>query len=239
MNHGRSKFILAFLLVALLAACKPAISQSEKFASLTVDPKNANVEFFWRGDDSQPFKNLQNVKSFVEAKNKKLRFATNGGMFEINNQPKGLFVEHGETIVALDTKSGDGNFYLKPNGVFYITNDNRAFVVPTEDFKNDGNIKFATQSGPMLIVENEINPIFDKNSTNLNIRNGVCALADGKIAFAISRAETNFYDFANYFKILNCRNALYLDGFVSRMYLPEQNLEQLDGDFAVIIAVTE
>jgi len=30
---------------------------------------------------------------------------------------------------------------------------------------------------------------------------------------------------------------LYLDGFVSRTYLPSQNWEQLDGGFGVIIGV--
>ncbi|MEP6924582.1 MAG: phosphodiester glycosidase family protein, partial [Pyrinomonadaceae bacterium] len=62
---------------------------------------------------------------------------------------------------------------------------------------------------------------------------------DNKVVFAMSRQETSFYEFAQYFKNLNCREALYLDGFVSRMYLPEEKLEQMDGDFAVIIGVTE
>jgi uncharacterized protein YigE (DUF2233 family) len=38
---------------------------------------------------------------------------------------------------------------------------------------------------------------------------------------------------------MGCRNALYLDGFVSRCYLPEKNLTQLDGDFGVMIGVVE
>lgn len=54
----------------------------------------------------------------------------------------------------------------------------------------------------------------------------------------MSKTEVNFYDFANYFKKLGCKNALYLDGFVSRTYLPEQNFKQMDGDFGVIIGVT-
>lgn len=234
------QFAAALFCVALITCCErePQI-ENAKFASLIVDPKQVDVRFFWRGDDAQPFKSLGNLKNRLASKNRRLRFAMNGGMFEANNQPKGLFVENGATLVALDAKSGDGNFYLKPNGVFYITKDNRAFVVPTEDFKDNGDIGFATQSGPMLLINNEINRIFDENSANLNVRNGVCAFSDGRIAFAISRGETNFYDFAGYFKSLGCRDALYLDGFVSRAYLPEQNIEQLDGDFAVIVAVVE
>lgn len=236
----QSAIAIKFLLIILsCCSCLQTKIEDKGFASLTVDRQNANVRLFWRDDAGKPFKSSQNLKNFVENKNQRLRFAMNGGMYETGNQPKGLFVQNGKTVVALDTKSGEGNFYLEPNGVFYLTIDKRAFVVPTENFTDDGNIEFATQSGPMLIVNGEINRIFDKNSANLNIRNGVCVLPDNKIVFAISRGETNFYDFAHYFKSLNCRDALYLDGFVSRMYLPEQKLEQLDGDFAVIIAVTE
>ncbi len=235
--NGKDFLIFAIIFfVSFIASCKPAISEKEKFADFVVDPKSANVEMFWRNDDGETLKIFQNLKKIKKSKNRRLRFAMNGGMYEKNNLPKGLFVQNNRTITTLDTKTGDGNFYLKPNGVFYLTDDNRAFVVPTESFADDGKVKFATQSGPMLIINHEINRIFDKNSVNLNIRNAVCVLPDGNIVFAISKSETNFYDLADHFKSLNCRDALYLDGFVSRMYLPEQ---QLDGDFAVIIGVIE
>jgi uncharacterized protein YigE (DUF2233 family) len=77
-----------------------------------------------------------------------------------------------------------------------------------------------------------------KGSANVNIRNGVGILPDNKIVLAISKEEINLYDFAEYFKNLGCKNALYLDGFVSRMYLPEKDLNTTDGDFGVIIGVS-
>jgi uncharacterized protein YigE (DUF2233 family) len=55
----------------------------------------------------------------------------------------------------------------------------------------------------------------------------------------MSKKAINFYDFAKHFQELGCRNALYLDGFVSRAYLPEQNWIQTTGDLGVIIGVTE
>ncbi|WP_242604841.1 phosphodiester glycosidase family protein [Flavobacterium subsaxonicum] len=54
----------------------------------------------------------------------------------------------------------------------------------------------------------------------------------------MSKEPINFYDFAQYFKDMGCNNALYLDGYVSRTYLPEQNWIQADGNFGVIIGVT-
>jgi uncharacterized protein YigE (DUF2233 family) len=55
----------------------------------------------------------------------------------------------------------------------------------------------------------------------------------------MSKKEISFYDFAEYFRRRGCRNALYLDGLVSRTYLPEQNWVQTDGDFGAIIGVVE
>ena len=79
---------------------------------------------------------------------------------------------------------------------------------------------------------------FKKGSSNVQIRNGVGILPDGNLIFAMSKEPVNFYDFAQYFESLGCKNALYLDGFVSRTYLPSKNWIQDDGDFGVIIGVT-
>ena len=89
----------------------------------------------------------------------------------------------------------------------------------------------------MLLVDGEIHPAFHKSSANLNIRNGVGVLPNNKVVFAMSKEPISFYEFANYFKSLGCRNALYLDGLVSRTYLPEKNWVQTDGDFGVIIGI--
>ncbi len=235
--------IAAIILLTQLffSSCRQTSSQAEndKFASFIINPKGANIELYWKDDDGQTFKNIQNLKSYLEKKGKRLRFAMNGGMYEKDNFPKGLFVQNQKTLRELDIQDGEGNFYLKPNGVFYLTTDGAAFITQTSNFKNDGEVRFATQSGPMLLIDGSINAQFTENSANLNIRNGVCTLPDNKVVFAVSRQKVSFYEFARYFKNMNCQNALYLDGFVSRIYLPDENIEQLDGDFAVIIGVTE
>lgn len=150
-----------------------------------------------------------------------------------------MYIENGIMHQELNTREASGNFYLKPNGVFYLTKNRSAVICATSDFKNEESILFATQSGPMLVHEGKIHDAFKKGSKNLNIRNGVGILPDGKVVFAMSKAEVNLYDFAMYFSELGCKEALYLDGFVSRTYLPSQNWIQTDGDFGVMIAVTE
>ena len=109
----------------------------------------------------------------------------------------------------------------------------------TTDFKDNGEIKYATQSGPMLVIDGQVHSSFKDGSTNLNIRNGVGILPDNKVIFAMSKTEINFYDFAKYFQSLGCKNALYLDGFVSRTYLPEKKWTQTDGNFVVMICLTK
>jgi len=124
-------------------------------------------------------------------------------------------------------------------GYFYITTDNKAAVCETNNFTDKGTIKFATQSGPMLLVDGQIHSAFVKGSANLNIRNGVGILPNNNVVFAMSKDEINFYDFATYFQKLGCKNALYLDGFVSRTYLPGKHWVQTDGNFGVMVGVVE
>lgn len=237
------KFLIVLLQISLVlggAACRSEEKKAdENFTAFIVDPRQANIEFFWSNADGEIFKSFENVKKEFEKNGKKLRFAMNGGMYQEDQKPLGLFIQNGKTLAPLNRREASGNFYLKPNGVFGVRKDNSAFLVTTENFADDGQIKFATQSGPMLLVDGNINAQFTEKSDNLNIRNGVCVLQDGKVIFAISRRAVNFYDFANYFREAGCRDALYLDGFVSRMYLPEKDRTDLDGDFGVIIAVVE
>lgn len=212
---------------------------NELILSYVVNPKLRDIRFFWKDNSGNPLKSIQNLKEFVEKDRLKLIFATNAGMFNKDNSPKGLFIQNNKVIASLDTGSGNGNFYLKPNGVFYFTNSLKPVVCPTFEFVNNEKIKFATQSGPMLVINGAVHPGFSKGSSNLNIRNGVGILPDNSIVFAMSKQEINFYDFAMFFKKLGCKNALYLDGLVSRTYLPEQNWIQTDGNFGVMIGVVE
>lgn len=229
-----------FVGIIVLFVCSGATKTQEKdlrFLSFVTDP--SNIKFYWKDDNGQIFRNIQNLKQFIEAKNQELKFAMNGGMYMKDNSPQGLFIQNNTTLTPLDTLSGAGNFYLKPNGVFYLTNDNQAVVCRSKDFIDNGQISFATQSGPMLLIDGQIHQAFKKGSVNLNIRNGVGILPNNKVVFAMSKQEVNFYDFTEFFINMGCKNALYLDGFVSRTYLPDENWKQLDGNFGVIIGVTK
>lgn len=230
-----------FFLIAILCAFssgKHSIYE-EKFVDFKIDLKKQQLKFYWKDKNNKPFGSLQNLKDWLDSNGQKLVFAMNGGMYKTDNSPLGLFIESTKVVTPLNTRSGNGNFYLKPNGIFYLTTDNKAIICKTENFKFNSSIKYATQSGPMLVIDGQIHPSFKEGSTNLNIRNGVGILPDGQILFLMSKTGINFYDFADYFKKAGCKNALYLDGFVSRTYLPAKQWTQTDGNFGVIIGETQ
>lgn len=239
-----NKKVIFLILITLLSfgffiQSKKGDSNDERFITYIVNPKKQNIQFYWKNEKGENFKNAENLKIWLKKQQNELLFATNGGMYKKDNSPQGLYIENKIKKNEIDTASGNGNFYLKPNGIFYITINKTPNISLTTDFIDKGKIKYATQSGPMLVINGEIHTAFKENSTNLNIRNGVGILPNDKIVFAMSKKEINFYEFAQYFKSLGCKNALYLDGFVSRTYLPEKKWEQTDGNFGVIIGVTK
>lgn len=229
--------ILLLLTAGLVAFTTSQNSNEDQILAYTVDIKTQDLQLYWKNDKGEILNSIRNLKKYVESKNLTLNFAMNGGMFTEQFGPVGLFIQDGKTIKNINNSNGKGNFNWKPNGVFYITEDNVPVVCQTGKFVNKGNLKYATQSGPMLVIDGKIHDGFEK-STSMYKRNGVGILPDNKVVFAMSKKEITFYDFAKYFQSLGCKDALYFDGFVSRMYLPEKNWTQTDGNFGVMIGVT-
>ena len=237
----RNSFILLLIAVSLAGSivCRQKSNANRDFIIYEVDLLKHNLKLYWKDENGELFRSLGNLKNWTDDKGQRLLFAMNAGMFKADRSPQGLFIQEGQTIIALDTSSAEGNFYLKPNGVFYVTADKQAFITTTKEFSIKTPVEYATQSGPMLVIKGRLHPAFKKGSANLNIRNGVGLLPGGNVVFAMSKQPVNLYDFASFFKDLGCYNALYLDGLVSRTYLPDQKWIQTDGDFGVIIGVTE
>lgn len=228
-------FLIPFLLIAFTILNR---TSDDLILSYTVDPQKQKLQLYWKNDKGQILNTFANLKQFVESKNRTLLFAMNGGMFLQDFSPLGLYIENGIKLKSLNKREGKGNFYLRPNGVFYLSGNNIPKICKTQDFIYNDKIKYATQSGPMLVIDGIIHTEFKKGSTYLKVRNGVGILPGNKIVFAMSKKGINLYDFAKFFQRLGCKNALYLDGFVSRTYLPEKNWIQTDGKFGVMIGVT-
>jgi uncharacterized protein YigE (DUF2233 family) len=151
-----------------------------------------------------------------------LGFAMNAGMYHRDLAPVGLYVEEGRQAAALVTRDGPGNFGLLPNGVFCWGDSFR--VIESRAFKAEAPAcRFATQSGPMLVIDGKLHPRFLPGSDSTYVRNGVGVSADGRRAvFAISNDAVNFHSFARLFRDdLGLEDALYFDGNISRLYAPD------------------
>ncbi|TGD99334.1 phosphodiester glycosidase family protein [Methylobacterium nonmethylotrophicum] len=207
------------------AACRPQSHEGQAYAVCTVDLRRARVKLFWRGPDGLPYGSL----SRLAGQQAGLAFAMNAGMYDTGLAPVGLYVEDGRELKAANTANGPGNFHLKPNGVFYVAGE-RAGVLETGRYlKVHPRAEFATQSGPMLVINGRIHPKISEDGPSQKIRNGVGVRPDGQTAvFAISEAPVSFGAFARLFRdALGCPNALFLDGSVSSLYAPSLGRQDL------------
>lgn len=192
--------------------------------------KRYSLKLFWQQDDnSATTKPLLTFDALLAAlpSNQTLDFAMNAGMYNENYAPIGYTVIKGEERRALNIKEGGGNFHLLPNGVLWW--DKSGKVQITESKALDKQLKnsdvhpwYATQSGPMLVIDNTIHPQLNPDSTSLKLRNGAGVCSDGSLQFVNSEEPVSFYQFAMLFKDdLHCPNALFLDGGIaSALYAP-------------------
>ncbi|MEM0934387.1 MAG: phosphodiester glycosidase family protein [Pseudomonadota bacterium] len=179
------------------------------------------------------------VDALLRAEGARLGFAMNGGMYHQDRAPVGHYVESGESHVPLIETAGPGNFGLLPNGVFCLA-AGRARILETTAFAAAApDCTYATQSGPMLVVDGALHPRFIRDSASLHIRNGVGVAEDGvTVHFAISNDRVNFDAFGRLFRdALGTPNALYLDGKVSRLHAPEIGRSDLGWPMGPIIGV--
>ncbi|WP_425916734.1 phosphodiester glycosidase family protein [Acinetobacter sp. TSRC1-2] len=183
-------------------------------------PQNLRL-FLNEAKTSQPLHKFDAVQKQLKSC-EKLLFAMNAGMYHSDYSAVGLYVEASQQKQKLNRlKQGFGNFHIQPNGVL-AWNQNKTLITTTDDYsKLKFNPDYATQSGPMLVINGKINPHFLEQSNSFKIRNGV-GIKDQTLYFVISRTAVSFYQFAQFFKQeLKVENALYLDGSISSAYIPQ------------------
>ena len=161
------------------------------------------------------------VQAGLGARSKSVAFAMNAGMFDEAGKPIGLMIEQGRLLHAINRREGGGNFHLLPNGVFLVRKSGHAEVVSSERFTPTSDIAFASQSGPMLVIDGAIHPRFERDGESRFVRNGVGIAHGGAPLFVISSDAVSLGKFARFFRDrLKVRNALYFDGSVSSLWDP-------------------
>ncbi len=224
----RIKRLLAPLLALLTAApltaapaCRDIAHEGRAYTLCTLDAAQDDIRLFHH-NGGRVIGSFARLEDILEAQGLELTFAMNAGMYHDDRSPVGLYVEKGRETSGLVANPGPGNFGLLPNGVFCLM-QGRAAVVETLAFrKNPPACRFASQSGPMLVIGGKLHPRFLRDSTSRHFRNGVGVEADGRtVHFVISDEPVTFWEFGTLFRdALGTPNALYFDGSVSRLFAP-------------------
>ena len=220
------------------AGCAPKSFDGAKFTVCAFDPRHDDIRLFLSGNDGKPYGSLAALAAALKTKGERLMFAMNAGMFKEDQSPVGLYVESRKKLHEADTRAGATNFHMKPNGVFWV-GDGAAGVTETSRFlANPPAAHFATQSGPMLVVDGRIHPKIKPGGASEKIRNGVGACDGDMVVFAIANEPVNFDTFARLFRDgLGCPNALFLDGSVSSLYAPDLDRDDELGPIGPIVGV--
>lgn len=253
MPLRRTALLSVLVTVPVLAGCSAlaqaarnepcALDPSAPYTVVRVDPQREWVQLYWRRADGTDYRTFTAVREAVDAEGLAMVAALNAGIYEPGYVPTGLHVERSQVLVPLNRADGRGNFFLQPNGVFVVGADRRAAVVSTDAWaagaRPVGEAVYATQSGPLLVLDGQLHPAFRIGSTSCRVRAGVGVTGAGAVVFAVSNGAVNFHDFAVFFRdTLGTPNALYLDGgrATVRLWAPRLRRTE-DGAFAGVLAV--
>jgi uncharacterized protein YigE (DUF2233 family) len=202
-------------------ACERIEHDAEYYIVCSVDLRQHRLAVFWRGPNGEAYGSLSNLNRHLQQKGEKPLFTMNAGMYHAELNPVGLYVENSREFTRASTTNGPGNFHLKPNGIFFISGG-KAGVLETSQYLRRGvKAELATQSGPMLVINNRLHPKFPSEGVSRKVRNGVGVRDGDSVFFAISESAVTFTDFARLFRDkLKTPNALFLDGSVSSITAP-------------------
>lgn len=213
--------------------CKNIAFEQNRYTVCEADAGSEDLRLFLYGPQNNVLGQFGAIDGVLGENGEQLVFAMNAGMYHSDRSPVGLYVENGVELKGAVADPGPGNFGMVPNGVFCIR-EGRADVFETLTYlAQKPACRFATQSGPMLVIEGDLHPRFLPDSTSRYVRNGVGTGPEGRrVVFAISRNAVTFHEFGRLFRDgLGIDSALYFDGNISRLYAPE--LGRSDGGFAL------
>lgn len=221
--------------------CRAITFEGVALTHCTADPAKHRIKTVLNNSDGKPYRSLRAYADAVGSDSKTIAFAMNAGMFDKEGEPIGYYVEDAKRIVKLNRNGGDGNFFMKPNGVFYGSGGDWRITSTEWFFKTvRDRPRFGTQSGPLLVTASNLHPEISDDGPSKAVRNAVGVDADGKAHFVISQAPLSFGQMARFYKDeLKTPNALYLDGTVSGLWDPTTERLDTGAPIGPIIVVTK
>ena len=221
--------------------CQELSYRSNPYVVCSFDVRRDDIRLFYADDEGRPYLQFDALASAQADEGKTLIFAMNGGMYHEDRRPVGYLRAANGDSANVNTNEGPGNFHMKPNGVFWIDGDKAGITVSEAYLEEEIDPEYATQSGPMLVIDGSIHPSINADGTSRKRRNGVGVSRDGRtVFFAISDGAVTFHDFASLFRDrLDVPDALFLDGQVSRIYAPAIGRNEPGLDLGPIVGVVE
>ena len=202
------------------SACQPATFEGVSLTHCIADPELHRIS---TGLAPSSGANFGTIEAWAAGRNEgDIAFVMNAGTFGDDLRPIGYFVQDRNRLVELNRAEGDGNFFLKPNGVFFGTGGTWRLIETDTFLRTVGTRpEFGTQSGPMLVINGNMHPEIQDDGPSRALRNGVGVARDGKAHFVISNAPLSFGQLARFFRDeLEVPNALFLDGNISSLWDP-------------------
>ena len=204
-------------------ACASREFEGSRFSVCTFDARREDLRLASQSADGTYLRGFERLAAALGRDAARVRFAMNAGMFDNQGAPIGLFIAEGDQQHAISLTDSPGNFHMKPNGVFW-QEENGALHVDTSDIYNaePRAARWATQSGPMLVINGALHERIQQDGPSRYIRNGVGVRDQHTAYFVISAGAVSFGRFARFFRDeLHCNNALFLDGSVSALWSPD------------------
>jgi uncharacterized protein YigE (DUF2233 family) len=137
--------------------------------------------------------------------------------------PLGLERVEGHERKAIDLGTGNGNFYLLPNGVFAVER-NGVRIMESRQYRSSPGEILAFQSGPLMIHQGIIHPAFQPHSPNMAYRSAVGLREhNGQqiLCFVMSADPVRFHAISRFMKEqLGCDEALMLGSGFTELGLP-------------------
>ncbi|MEM6478317.1 MAG: phosphodiester glycosidase family protein [Pseudomonadota bacterium] len=195
------------------ASCERVTFDENRYTVCTIDLRANEARLFWRDGQGAIYGDFDALPEDVI-------IATNGGMYHEDRRPVGHYLEKGEEAVPPIASAGPGNFGLLPNGVLCL-NPARAAIFETRAYiAAQPECRFATQSGPMLVIDGALHPRFIPGSDSRKRRGGVGVSADAQTLYiAVTGNAVNFHSFGRLFRdYLKTPQALFMDGTITRLF---------------------
>lgn len=253
----RNRLLLAAGLIALVLAvliaiyrtdgkpparsdCNPVTFEDRRFTECIATPGKHRITTRITGSNGSIYRGFASLARDLQEDT--VAFAMNGGMYDTLSRPIGYYVEGGEKLYGLNPHDGAGNFFLKPNGIFFGDAAGNWQVLSSEDFAQNitRRPEFGTQSGPMLLIGGKFHPEISESGTSLKLRNAVGVDPDGRAHFVISEEDVSFGTLARLMRDrVKASEALFLDGTVSALWDPSRGRMDARYPLGPMIVVTK